>query len=82
MPWYKANVKTGPWKVNDVFESKDERHEVLAAEGYLTKFERWPVPVDEPEPELELWPLADEASEGGEPEGVADVVDISEWGGT
>ena len=79
MQRYKANVKVGPWLVNDIFESDDERYEVLAAEGYLSK---WPLPVDEPEPELELWPPADDASATQGPPATVDEVDISQWSGT
>lgn len=86
MQKYKVNVKIGPWKVNDVFQSDEERYEALAAEGYLTKLDPWPLPVDEPEQELELWPPADDSSATQVPpvttQSTADVVDISEWSGT
>jgi hypothetical protein len=50
MPTFRANVKTGPWRPGDVFDSTLERHEMLAAEGYLTKLDdAFPASVDEPE---------------------------------
>jgi hypothetical protein len=65
MPRFRANVKTGPWRPGDVFESTLERHEVLAAEGYLTKIGE-ALPVDEPGFEAEAPP--DDPSEALAPE--------------
>lgn len=47
MPRFKVNVRFGPWRVGDVFESHDDYHALMAQDGhYLTE-------LGGPEPELE-----------------------------
>ncbi len=61
---YKANCKVGPWSTGDIFESNDERHAVLAAEGYLTDLSA--TEEEPPAGKEEIEAPADETSEESE----------------
>jgi hypothetical protein len=70
MPRYKVNMRFGPWRVGEEFDSNDERYAMLAEQGkLLTEIGPWPpepAPRDDPpagaqEPEQQsltgvLWP--------------------------
>jgi hypothetical protein len=46
MPRYRANVRFGPWKIREEFESTDPYHAMLAENGKLSVVPGGPVSAD------------------------------------
>lgn len=58
MPRYRTNARFGPWRPGDEFESEDDLHASLAAEGLVSVVEEGHGPPDLPplEPQTGAWP--------------------------